>query len=49
MRERKTMTEAMQDLKDAARPIFEPPLLRYRDWLDRQLRRSPRLYRWLSR
>ena len=49
MSERKTTAEAMQDLKDVVRPIFEPPLERMLDWLDRQLRRSPRLYRWLSR
>ena len=49
MTQRKTLPEAMQDVKDTARPIFEPPLLRMVQWIDRQLRRSPRLYRWLSR
>jgi hypothetical protein len=45
MSEQKSLQEAMQDLKDAARPIFEPPPLRMVEWIDRQLRRSPRLYR----
>ncbi len=46
---RKEPPEAWADFKDTLRPVVEQPLLRMVDWLDRQLRRSPRLYRWLSR
>ena len=46
---KQTLEEALQEIKDTARPIFEPRLTRFMEWLDRQLRRSPRLYRWLSR
>jgi hypothetical protein len=49
MPERKELPEAWQDLKDSVRPVFEPPLLAMTRWLDRQLQRAPRLYRWLSR
>lgn len=41
--------KAMRDLKTVLRPVVVPPIERLLVWLDRQLRRSPRLYRWLSK
>jgi len=49
MAEPKTVTEALDDLGAELRKVYEPPILRLLGWLDRQLRRSPRLYAWLSR
>jgi hypothetical protein len=46
---RKELPEAWADFTKTLREAWEPPLLRLMWWLDRQLRRSPRLYRWLSR
>lgn len=48
-REPQTTQQALQELKDVFWKAWGPPLERLADWLDRQLRRSPRLYRWLSR
>ena len=45
----KSLPEAMDELKASLSAIFEPPLLACVRWIDRQLRRSPRLYRFLSR
>jgi hypothetical protein len=39
-----TLSGQMRAFTELLRPVFEAPLY----WLDRQLRRSPRLYRWLS-
>jgi len=44
-----TPEEALADLKAELLKVFEPPLVATLQWLDRQLRRSPRLYAWLSR
>lgn len=45
----KSLPEAMDDLKATLRPVIVPPLERMLFWIDRQIQRSPRLYRWLSR
>lgn len=46
---KQTPQEAMAELSKTLHAIFDPPLTRFLHWLDRQLRRSPRLYRFLSR
>lgn len=48
---RKSSAEAWEELREAARPIWqqiERALLPVVAWIDRQLRRSPRLYRRLG-
>lgn len=41
--------EAVANLRAAVIAAFEPICLPVLRWLDRQLRRSPRLYAWLDR
>lgn len=41
--------EAMDDLKHVLWDVYDPPVRRLLFWLDRQLRRWPRFYVWLSR
>jgi hypothetical protein len=42
---RKQPPEAWQDLKDVVRPVFEPPLLRMVQALQRHIDRHPHFYR----
>lgn len=43
------LAEASAEFQRVFWEALGPPLLRYAEWFDRQLRRWPRLYRWLSR